>query len=406
MQHHGVNGMRTALIFASLLFAASSVAPMVWAQTEKVGPSFDCSAPRVAQQPLAQIICNNDELRRVDLQYVIAYQAALHAADEQGKQVLWSEAISFVRSVQAACDIPLSGTLGRSAAEAAESCLKSQYSKQRMLIIGRLSGAAKNEAELKAEDALAIQRALHSGGYLSSTDKIDGVFGSVTREAIRKWQRATGREEDGFATIRIVSDVLSNIGSRIRVRSTADDSQNRPSGVGLVLLNWYLAKVELLVKTIVPSYNRKDDSIYVLLAAVGIGLIVYLLVGKILQTASISIQNPYLRLPVKIIYLCFFFPISLLKFGRSVSNRACKYCGTRGQLSKVMIDAKILRTKYESDGTSTDLYLKKYNIECGACGKSWVEAKRDIYIVKILTQAVIFVIIGVILFFIGVFIQK
>jgi hypothetical protein len=40
-----------------------------------VGPSFNCAAPAVATQPLAQLICSSDRIARADLSYVIAYMA-------------------------------------------------------------------------------------------------------------------------------------------------------------------------------------------------------------------------------------------------------------------------------------------------------------------------------------------
>ena len=58
----------------------------------RVGPSFDCNAPAIATQPLAQTICSSDELATADLSYVIAYSALRQTLSDQERKTLNTEA--------------------------------------------------------------------------------------------------------------------------------------------------------------------------------------------------------------------------------------------------------------------------------------------------------------------------
>ena len=45
------------------------------ADAPPVGPSFSCSLPTVANQPLAQAICMDPGIAQAELRYVMTYQA-------------------------------------------------------------------------------------------------------------------------------------------------------------------------------------------------------------------------------------------------------------------------------------------------------------------------------------------
>jgi hypothetical protein len=166
----------------------------------RVGPSFNCAASAVANQPLAQIVCYSDDLARLDLSYLMAYMAAWQSVGEQGRPALRNEANALVLAVTEQCELQKSGALGRRPSEGEIACIKVQYERERRALVGRLSGNALEEAKLEPEQALAIQRALKSAGFLAATAAIDGVFGPVTRTAMTSWQRSVGMPETGFAS--------------------------------------------------------------------------------------------------------------------------------------------------------------------------------------------------------------
>ena len=74
-----------AIALATLLASSTTVGPAM--AQGRVGPSFECGA-NVANQPLAQIMCASDELARLDLSYVIAYQALQRVRMVKGARCL------------------------------------------------------------------------------------------------------------------------------------------------------------------------------------------------------------------------------------------------------------------------------------------------------------------------------
>ena len=191
-----------AIALATLLASSTTVGPAM--AQGRVGPSFECGA-NVANQPLAQIMCASDELARLDLSYVIAYQALRESTDGQGRKVLAVEANAFSLSVTEQCNIPKSGVLGRTAAPGEIACIKERLQLQRRMLMNRLSGELLEEAKLLPEETLAIQRALQGKGHLSDTATVDGVIGPATRSAISAWQRSVGQRETGVASRAIIS---------------------------------------------------------------------------------------------------------------------------------------------------------------------------------------------------------
>jgi len=170
------------------------------APQKRIGPSFDCSAPAVGGQPLAQIICSSDEVARAELAYVMAYQALRQNADSNGQRILKAEADATARDMNYRCILRKSSGSNLPALDEEISCLKRLFDLERASFLERLQGDALEEARLTPEQAIAIQQGLKEKGLLANDALVDGVFGPITRAAITNWQRSAGLRETGFAT--------------------------------------------------------------------------------------------------------------------------------------------------------------------------------------------------------------
>ena len=166
----------------------------------RIGPSFDCTAPAVQDQPLAQIICLQGEVARAELSYVIAFQALRQTLSDQEWKTLRAEADSFVQNTTDVCGIPKSGKLTGPPSSSSVACVVSYLGTERSRLMQRLTGDAYAEARLTPEQTIDIQSRLQTRGFLPGNATIDGVFGPVTRKGIRQWQRSVGQPETGFAS--------------------------------------------------------------------------------------------------------------------------------------------------------------------------------------------------------------
>ena len=160
---------------------------------EQVGPSFDC---HVAQQPLAQMLCADAELSRVDLRFAQAYWALLRQVGDGGSRELRQEDLRFLDAVQQQCGIPHSGSVVPQT-DVTRNCVKNAYEAQRTVWVLRLMSPFSEEANRPIERHIALQRALQQLGFLSADAVIDGVYGAGTREAISRWQQSQNRNSTG-----------------------------------------------------------------------------------------------------------------------------------------------------------------------------------------------------------------
>jgi peptidoglycan hydrolase-like protein with peptidoglycan-binding domain len=161
--------------------------------TEQVGPSFDC---RAAKQPLAQMLCADAELSRVDLRFAQAYWALLSQVGDSGSRDLKQEDLRFLDAVQQQCGIPRSGPVVAQG-EVTRNCVKNAYEAQRIVWILRLTPPFSQEANRRIERHIALQRALQQLGFLPADAVIDGVYGPGTREAISQWQQSQNLKATG-----------------------------------------------------------------------------------------------------------------------------------------------------------------------------------------------------------------
>ena len=188
--------------------AQSNPSPLAATANLKVGPSFDCAAPAVQDQPLAQLICLNADLARAQLSYVISFQAALRQTQtEPAWKDLLAGANAFMQKTADDCGIPRTGKLAPNVSSASQRCVMSAFGSERERLLQRTSGDARAEASLTPEQAQEIQSRLRDKGFLPSTATIDGVFGPVTREAIAQWQRAVGQPQTGFGSAQMLKRI-------------------------------------------------------------------------------------------------------------------------------------------------------------------------------------------------------
>ena len=73
-----------------------------------------------------------------------------------------------------------------------------------------LTKAWPNDASMSRDQRIGAQRALTQLGY--DTQGIDGVIGSNTRAALRRWQMATGRIADGYLTADLADELIRRAG--------------------------------------------------------------------------------------------------------------------------------------------------------------------------------------------------
>ena len=194
----GVFGAATMVAVAAIGSAPAS------AQTSTsiaVGPSYNCRAPAVQKQPLAQLICASPAVSKAELNYVIAYSALRQTSADAGRATMRAEAEAFTQRTTAECGIPAAGYLGGRAPTPEETrCLLDRFDWERNRLFRSLSGDAMEEAQLSPDQTIAIQRALKEKGFLPASEALDGVFGPVTRSAMAEWQRSNGLPATGLGS--------------------------------------------------------------------------------------------------------------------------------------------------------------------------------------------------------------
>jgi S1-C subfamily serine protease len=169
------------------------------ARPGRIGPGFDCGRPNAQRDALAQLICLDDGLARLDLAFVQAFQALRHQVGEAGARDLRREAVEFGQGVVRQCGLPTAAGPARSEVlRPARGCVEAAYSEQRRVWISRLSPIAREEAERLLERHIAMQRMLQELGHIPATSTVDGIYGPATRTAIAAWQRTAGVQETGL----------------------------------------------------------------------------------------------------------------------------------------------------------------------------------------------------------------
>jgi peptidoglycan hydrolase-like protein with peptidoglycan-binding domain len=197
----------TTVVFAG---AASAIpaASAVPAASPAVGPSYNCMAPAVQKQPLAQLICASPAVSKAELSYVITYSALRQTSTDAERATMRTEADAFTRRTTEDCGFQPTGYLGGRAPTATETtCLLDHFSGERGRLFMRLNGEAMDEAQLTPEQTMTIQMLLKNKGFLAANEAIDGVFGPTTRSAIGDWQRSLGQRATGYGSTALLADL-------------------------------------------------------------------------------------------------------------------------------------------------------------------------------------------------------
>jgi hypothetical protein len=158
-------------------------------------------------------------LAATDLRFSQAYFALLKQLDDAGKRELKQEDLHFLEAVQDHCGIPPTGATPMQS-DTLRSCVKGAYESQRSVWLLRLEPPLSEEANRPIERHVALQRSLQQLGFLPADAVIDGVYGSITREAISDWQRAQSREVTGVlgdADAQILEQEASQYRATVRV---------------------------------------------------------------------------------------------------------------------------------------------------------------------------------------------
>lgn len=159
-----------------------------------LGPGFDCAK---VQTPVAQFICARPDLSQADLELLQPYYALRHQVGPSGWQALKAEALQLQQRMVRNCGLSERGNLPPDPDRFAI-CMKAEYAAQKITWINRLPADAAEEASRPVDEHVTLQGRLQTLGFLPPSEKVDGVYGAVTRTAIAEWQRAQGRRDTGF----------------------------------------------------------------------------------------------------------------------------------------------------------------------------------------------------------------
>lgn len=182
-------GLAVVLPLASLTYPASAQQSTPRAQ---LGSSFDCA--RDTSQ-IVILICNNDQLRRIDHAQIHNYYILRHVAPNQ-RDELRSISVSAVREIHSSC--ATEGTLRSDS----QSCIVQHLTRLRQDWSSRISAtgnrSAIEEASLDSAEILQAQEQLKSSGYIPPNAAIDGIFGTGTRAGLARLQTERGIANSGL----------------------------------------------------------------------------------------------------------------------------------------------------------------------------------------------------------------
>jgi peptidoglycan hydrolase-like protein with peptidoglycan-binding domain len=190
---------------------------------QEIGPSYDCSK---AKDPLGTIICSDGNLRRLDVDLLRPYYVLRHSMPEQ-RDAMKQEAVAFTQSVLQTCRISEKKTPSKASSKQAASCVAQEYRRQRDLWqeqVERIAPfAARAEIGRTLDEHVELQKFLQDAGFIAPDEKVDGVYGVATRNAISLLQAAEGIKPDG---------ILSDFTAERLVQRVADSAPGSTSYAG------------------------------------------------------------------------------------------------------------------------------------------------------------------------------
>jgi uncharacterized protein len=195
--------------FAIFLIWAALGTPKALAQataiaTQQLGSSFDCRRDNGA---IPRLVCNDDELRLLDLEQLKLYYTLRHALP-QSQQDLRAAYLDAIERIKTQC----------TAANAqARACVISGLNALRQhwlsIIQSTANQSASEEARLDIRQITAAQIGLRERGLLPPNSISDGLLGTATRTALGRLQADNGQPANGFlntATTRLLQIAQTN----------------------------------------------------------------------------------------------------------------------------------------------------------------------------------------------------
>lgn len=191
----------------------------------QLGTSFDCSR---TGQDIPALVCGDPELRVADLRQMQVYYALRHAAPTR-VQDLRSQFLSRVQALVRDCSAePVRVSASQKA------CTMRGLNEMRSHWLAQLqplnNAGAVEEAGLSVEQLLGVQSALQRSGLIGGSSTIDGVYGTMTRDALARFQRDRSLEGSGFANLATVRQLLGAGGPATSATSVPQRTPSQPQG--------------------------------------------------------------------------------------------------------------------------------------------------------------------------------
>jgi len=174
------------------------------------GPTFDCSK---AKSPIALTICSNQYAALTDWELSSAYLALYFSKPDDASAEFRSNHHEWLDQLELRCLLQSQPSI----------CIGDAYGSRARVYRSQLEGDALAEAYLSKDERIRIQARLTELGYYPNV-RPDGLFGPMTREAIKKFQASIALPSSNFLSLdqrRSLFDAIS------RESSPALDS---PSG--------------------------------------------------------------------------------------------------------------------------------------------------------------------------------
>lgn len=188
----GIKNFVLFVVFGS--FVLISVIQRASAQVQ-LGSSFDCSG---TTQGIPLLVCQAHDLRIADVYQLQAYYTLRHAQPER-QQELRNQFNVRIRRYVTDCSAEHVRASGSQ-----QACVARELRELRNFWLQQLqqggSPAALEEVQMPFSRFWEVQQELKRGGFLPADAVVDGVYGSVTRQAVSRFQAERGMPPSGFLT--------------------------------------------------------------------------------------------------------------------------------------------------------------------------------------------------------------
>jgi peptidoglycan hydrolase-like protein with peptidoglycan-binding domain len=154
------------------------------AEQPNPGPTFDCGK---ARSPIAVVICGNQYAAWADWELSSAYLALYFSQQDSATASFRTDHHAWLDQLELRCLLQKQPSI----------CIADAYRSRARWYRSNLKGDALSEARLSKEQRIAVQSRLSELGYYPGT-RPDGLFGPVTRDAIKKFQASLSHTPSNF----------------------------------------------------------------------------------------------------------------------------------------------------------------------------------------------------------------